>query len=751
MNAMKIPGYTIIRRIGKGGMATVYLAIQESLDRQVALKVIESTQFKDENFTERFLKEGRIIAQFQHPQITTIYDFGSQDPYYYFSMEFFPGGTLAEQIEQGLTVERTLDIIKLIAEALAYAHKRGVIHRDIKPQNILFRQDGTPALSDFGIAKLVDADTQLTAPGLAIGSPVYMSPEQVTGQKLDNRSDLYSLGIVFYEMLTRRPPYRADDLVSVAMMHCTQPVPRLPAEFGQLQPVLQKILAKKPAQRFENAEQFIHALDQSKTQPSFYLLRDTTRIIESVKTALPGKKIWQASGLLLLIGVVSGSLYLIDFHQHEPSTSVIGAIELPPVPGNRSDIVIHYEQLAIKYFQNSDFGQSLESIKRGLNTAPTDARLLALREQVEKYQDANRLLEQAQQSYHHGMLEQGLQQIDEGLRRVPDHRDLILLRKTLQTQFQHRWQQADQLLFQAHTRLQEGALEDSLKRVEEGLQLVPSHPELLTLRAGIQAQLSRRQRIAQLLTQARELQQDGALAESLQRIEEGLRLAPDQPDLLNLRDQVKMAIQTNSRIDQLLRDCATRFQLDRLSAQTGSEAVACYHQIVILAPNNSEARARLEQLADRYAKWASDAIRQADFQRAEDYLAQLVQIKPDHPQLASLNQTLQARREQAAFKAQQEVESKARRKTTEEAKRRAVGESPPGRMSNSSSASVRPKLPTDPVSKPRIAQPSKPSKAASERAVQPRQKGPKPGCREALVKAQLGEPLSTAEQEACKP
>lgn len=202
-------------------MATVYLAIQESLDRQVALKVMQSNLLRDENFTERFLKEGRIIAQFQHPQIITIYDFGSHDSHYYFSMEFLPEGTLAQQIERGLSLERALDIIKLIAGALAYAHRRGVIHRDIKPQNILFRQDGTPVLSDFGIAKMVDTDTQLTAPGLAIGSPVYMSPEQITGQKLDSRSDLYSLGIVFYEMLARRPPYRADDVISIALMHCT--------------------------------------------------------------------------------------------------------------------------------------------------------------------------------------------------------------------------------------------------------------------------------------------------------------------------------------------------------------------------------------------------------------------------------------------------------------------------------------------------------------------------------------------------
>jgi serine/threonine-protein kinase PpkA len=749
---MEIPGYTIIRQIGKGGMATVYLAIQESLDRQVALKVVKATQVKDENFTERFLKEGRIIAQFQHPQIITIYDFGSQDPYYYFSMEFLSEGTLAQQIERGLTLQRSLDIIKLIAEALAYAHKRGIIHRDIKPQNILFRQDGTPVLSDFGIAKIVDADTQLTAPGLTIGSPVYMSPEQVTGQKLDSRSDLYSLGIVFYEMLTQKPPYRADDIISVAMMHCTQPVPQLPVGFSRIQPVLQKLLAKKPADRFQSAEQFIQALDQTITQPSFSLLSETIQIVKSVQIALPLKKSWLVGGLLLLIVAIGSALYLIDFRRLDPSASMIAAIELPPASANRSDMTTYYEQFAIKHFQKGEFGQSLELIEMGLKTAPTDARLLALRERAQKYQDATRLLEQAQQRYHDGMIEQSLSLVEEGLRSVPDHSGLVMLRDTLRTQLQHRWQQADQFLLQAHARLRQGALEDSLKLIDQGLQQVPTHPELLTLRDGIQAEISQRQRVAQLLAQARELRQQDALDQSLQRIEEGLRLVPDQPDLVSLRDQVKSAIQTNT-ITQLLQDCATQFRLDRLSARTGGEAVACYNKIITLAPNNSEARTKLEQLAERYADWASDAIHQADFQLAEDCLAQLGKIKPNHPLFATLSRALQAKREQVTVEVKRKAEEdEARRQAAEEAKRQAAAV----RRQAAEEAKRRTeeqakKPPASPILKPEIAQPSKQSRPVSERTDPPRQKRSKStDCSEALLKAQLGEPLSNAEREECK-
>ncbi len=748
---MEIPGYTIVRQLGKGGMATVYLAIQESLGRQVALKVMQSTLVKDENFTERFLKEGRIIAQFQHPQIITIYDFGSHGSYYYFSMEYFPEGTLAQQIERGLSLERALDIIKLIAGALAYAHNLGVIHRDIKPQNILFRQDGTPVLSDFGIAKMVDADTQLTAPGITIGSPVYMSPEQVTGQKLDGRSDLYSLGIVFYEMLVKQPPYRADDIISLAMMHCTQPVPQLPVGFGQLQPILQKLLAKKPIDRFANAEQLIQVLDQLGTRPSFYSLRDTTRIIQSFKSSLHSKQSLWIGGFFLLILAVGSTVYSTLVRRPAPSSPEISALELPPAPGNRSALTINYEQLAIKHFQKREFGQSLELIRLGLNTSPDDVRLLALRERVQQYQDAARLLEQARQRYQEGGIEQSLQLVEEGLRRAPDYGELVGLRDTIQTQLRQRRQQVEQLLSQAHARWQEGDLEGGLKLIEEGLQRVAGHPELLTLREVIQGQLGQRQRVAQLLAQALELRQQGKLDESLKRIEEGLSLASEQPELLNLRNQVKTAIETNNRVVQLLRDCATRFPLDRLSAIKGNEVMACYNQIIALAPNNGEARAKLGQLANQYADWANAAIRQADFQRAEEYLVQLSQLRPDHPQLASLNQALQAKREQVANEARQKIESDNRRQAAEEAKRRAAEEAKRRSLEGSILERTPAKPPTSSVSKPETAQPPKQAKPASELAGQPRPKGPKPGCREALLKAQLGEPLSTTEQEACRP
>ena len=733
---IEVPGYTIVRKIGEGGMATVYLAIQQSLGRQVALKVIKAAQVNDTHFSDRFLKEGRIIAQFQHPQIITIYDFGSHGPHSYFSMEFLPEGTLAQHIERGLSPERALEIIKSVSGALAYAHRRGVIHRDIKPQNILFRQDGTAVLSDFGIAKIVDADdTQLTAPGLAIGSPVYMSPEQITGKPLDSRSDLYSLGIVFYEMLVREPPYRADDVISIAMMHCTQPLPRLPDGLGRFQPVLQKLLAKTPAERFETADQLIDALDHPESRPSFRNLIDTAQIPQTLSDALSSKKSGLIGGLSLLAMIVGGGVYL--------------ALNRQPVDS--------YEQLALKHFQSGEFAQSLELVKLGLAASPEDGRLLALRERVERYRSAADLLEQARQNQRDGSFEQSLQRVEEGLRLIPDHSELLVLRQTLQPQLRERRGQADQLLAQARARWQAGDLEGGLQAAEQGLQRAPDHPELSTLRTMIQNRLKERQLVPQLVDTVRELLRQGRLEDGLKRIEDGLRMIPEQPDLLNLRRQANAAIATDRRIDERLRDCANRFPLDRLTGQQGSEIVACYHQIAALAPDPGRVRAALQQIADRYAELAAAAIRKADLPLAGDYLAQLALIQSGHPRWATLNHLLQTKRQQAEIEARRAIDEEAKRQAVEDAKRRGAEEAKRRALEKGLSEPapanlrVRPKAPATTVLKSELNPSSKPAKPRSELAGPARQKGPKTHCREALLKAQLGEPLSATEQEECPP
>ncbi|AUZ48856.1 serine/threonine-protein kinase [Pseudomonas orientalis] len=258
---IEIPGYVIEGEIGEGAMANVYLATQRSLERKVALKVMAAALAADPTFCERFLREGKTLARLSHPHTVTIHDIGNVGELYYMAMEYLPNGTLKERIAAGLTPEQGVTLIRQIASALGYAHAQGLVHRDVKPANILFRADGTAVLSDFGIAKSLDDRTQFTQAGFAVGTPSYMSPEQARGQEIDGRADLYALGVVLYEILVGELPYRGTDALSTALAHLTEPLPELPVHHGRYQEVLRKLLAKDPAERYPDADALLLALD----------------------------------------------------------------------------------------------------------------------------------------------------------------------------------------------------------------------------------------------------------------------------------------------------------------------------------------------------------------------------------------------------------------------------------------------------------------------------------------------------------
>ncbi len=260
---INIPGYRIVRPIGEGGMASVFLAVQESLDREVALKVMSPALAANAEFAGRFLTEGKITAKLQHPNLVTVYDIGSHAGIYYLAAEYIPGGTLRERIAQGgLSVAQMLDIAADIAHGLDFAHSKGFVHRDVKPANVLFRNDGRVVLADFGIAKALDGSGGATVAGASIGTPDYMSPEQARGEAVDGRSDLYSLGVVLFEMLAGHPPYQAPDPFTVALMHVTHPLPELPEKHAWLTPLLKGLMDKDPAMRFRSGAAFVEAMQR---------------------------------------------------------------------------------------------------------------------------------------------------------------------------------------------------------------------------------------------------------------------------------------------------------------------------------------------------------------------------------------------------------------------------------------------------------------------------------------------------------
>jgi serine/threonine protein kinase len=276
-----IPGYKILSELGRGGIATVYLAVQESLDRQVALKVMSPMLALEPDYAERFIKEGRTVAQLSHSNIITVYDIGLQKHQLFIAMEYIAGGNMRTLMQDHINdPEWALSIAGQIALALGYAHTVGIVHRDVKPENIMFRENGAAILTDFGIAKTISSNTNLTRAGTIIGTPKYMSPEQTDGLGNDPRTDIYSLGIILYEMLTGNVPYDSENSMAVLYAHVHAPIPDLPDEISDLQPLLNSMLAKKPEDRSHDCDELAEIIRITRRE-RHYAMKDPSRMLEA--------------------------------------------------------------------------------------------------------------------------------------------------------------------------------------------------------------------------------------------------------------------------------------------------------------------------------------------------------------------------------------------------------------------------------------------------------------------------------------
>jgi len=259
-----ILGHRFVRELAVGGTSMVYLAESERAGDMVVLKVLRESQDGNEDQVQfaRFLQEYELISKIRHPNVVRIYDLGIADDHAFIAMEYFPRGDLRSKITKPLPPAVALAYLSQMAAALEVVHEVGVLHRDLKPGNVMLRADNSLALIDFGLAKEADFKGEITGTGEIFGTPYYMSPEQGHGQSLDQRSDLYSLGVIFYEMLTNKKPYLAPTPMGVIYLHGNAPLPQLEGDLTKYQPLVDRLMAKDPADRFASARDLIDAIGE---------------------------------------------------------------------------------------------------------------------------------------------------------------------------------------------------------------------------------------------------------------------------------------------------------------------------------------------------------------------------------------------------------------------------------------------------------------------------------------------------------
>src|SRR5215203_7167764 len=297
--------YRIIRRLGSGGMADVYCAEDTQLGREVALKLLYRRFAEDEEFVERFRREASSAARLQHPNVVQVFDRGEWDGTYYSAMEFLEGRNLKQIVRDHGPLEPALavDIVLQILKAARFAHRRGIVHRDIKPHNVIVDDDGRAKVTDFGIARAGASD--MTETGSIMGTAQYLSPEQAQGQPVSPRSDLYSIGVMLFELLTGRVPFEAESPVTIALKHVSEP-PIPPAELNPaispaLEAVVLRALEKDPARRFADADEFAAALQDARAEPTVVALEPYPMPGEPFVEEEPRDRRWWLWRLALLV------------------------------------------------------------------------------------------------------------------------------------------------------------------------------------------------------------------------------------------------------------------------------------------------------------------------------------------------------------------------------------------------------------------------------------------------------------------
>ena len=614
---MERPGYEIEREIGRGGMARVHLAVQSKFGRWVALKVVSSGYAKDDQFRKRFLQESRINGQLTHPNIVQVHDVGAHGNVLYLVMEYLSGGDLNARLDKGMHIRELVKVVKDIGRALDYAHEKNIVHRDIKPENILFRDDGSAVLTDFGIARLAAPDLTLTRDGTVVGTPQYMSPEQAAGRALDGRSDLYSLGVVFFRMLTGDVPYKAESAVAIGVKHLQEPVPKLPSYLAPFQGVIDRALAKSPEERYQTGEAMgaaLEAIEAGDLVPNATIRTQavTTQEIRAVGSTLMtavrdnprGAKSSRKSSsaargaapLVLAGALILGASWVFT---QKPEWISEGMAQL----GLADEVAIE-EAWNSAQSLHDDPNQSLASIvsaySRVVDLAP---------DHFGAQEALTGLASQWKLNIRQALAESNLTlaqtKLTESKLAFPDDPELPALSVELGNR-----QRAQALLSSTRELLQSRGLEDTatataaIQAYQEVLRLVPAHAQ-----ARVELDNLADRYAALALEAARVQNVDMAIS----YLDRATAANADNADLSGIRNLIRDATELNGRVAELLTQASGYRGAGDLINPPGANAAELYRRVLATNPSNAVALQGLDEIGTALAANASAMLAADDY------------------------------------------------------------------------------------------------------------------------------------------
>jgi len=602
----RINGYELREAIGRGGMASVYVGVEIATHEQVAVKVLAQKLSADEDYKARFLRGARLHQSLRHPNISRVLDYGESPAGCYLVTEFLSGGDLNDRLHRGMHLQALIKVIKDMARALHYAHAVGVIHRDIKPENILFRTDGTAVLTDFGIADKASDEPTKSARGTVVGTPEYMSPEQAAGRPLDGRSDLYSLGVVLYRMLTGDLPFRAETAVSVALKHHQDPIPRLPDYLHAFQPIIDKLLAKKPEQRFDNGEELVDALDALrasaampeatiKTQPIstreimavggdlLSTAPDTVRQERHTRRRKRRRQLRLAAGFLLIAGTSGGAAY----YAYEQGWLVPEAVLAQLGMGEDPRLAVAWsEAQSLRQDPNQGLATIVAGYRRVLAIDPDHQG--AQREVDSLVSDWKQSINEA---LRQGNLESAQTRLEEASAAFPGDVQWVQLNVELQNRFR-----AERIMVSAQALLTSNGMSDlpsataAIQSFQEVLRLAPEN------RAAQQALDDIAVHYAELASTAANA---GEVASAINLLERASAANATLTELDEVRRLISQATTAQAAINDLLQQARRYRAENQLIEPPGANAAELYHRVLATDPGNVIATQGLDEVTSQ--------------------------------------------------------------------------------------------------------------------------------------------------------